>query len=656
MMPILSIIFCVVGYLSIGYLLFTWLKQDNRGVGNSFLVGSGATSLLTLILALLFKENLRLVSLALLTAGILCFSLYLLTGGGQKAKNLRSLFIDFFPIILLVFLLLPIMIGSYNVRVWGDEVPSWTAHVKEMIFYNDLLPPPEKAMAAVLKYPPLWKIINVNALAIFNRIHEGAGRIISILFILGGSLFIFEELRKTWNISTAKSTVWAAVMLALICGSEFPYTASWYSDPSFSIFLMAATYYTILGLSMTSAIEFGKVGIGSLFLTICVGMRPDGIFFLPLFVLIAVYLLILLKSETWQMKVLALLLIILPSFILFAFWQTYASLLGFASTYNLDVTVRKFIDIEGLLRLIPLATKAAVAKLDFLKCIVLLFPQYIPLFICILIMLVSRRRRTLIQSEWRVLLLLLLFPIYNTLIGFALMLAYFSEGHVVVPTRYLTHSAPIVYFVLGVLLLRLYQSKNIPIIIGRMIGVVMLFLVLLNSITLGGVYSHLSHDINDYMEHVSQVVKSNYPEFCNVQFIAQKGPYNNACDFWRYYALPELYTRLPHSIGKSEGIDLSIVHRDTSIQTNKQYMDLLRDNNIQLVVVYESDNEFNRLSGLGLQQDNVYLLGLNEKKDGFSILWSEKRPPIDAGRRHQLRNAGKGLWEDIRNGKWKNIL
>lgn len=622
-MQILSIMFCIVGYLTVGHLLLCWSNQDNRGIGNSFLMGSGAISLLTLLLALLFRENLRLISLALLTTGALCFLLYVLIGGGQKAKNLRSLSINSLPVVLLVFLLLPIMIGSYNVRVWGDEVPNWAVYVKEMISYNDLMRALDnKGYSYFHDYPRLASIVNINALSMFYRMHEGVGRIVSILFILSVSLFFLEELQKRWNISVTEGTVWTAFLMALICGSVFPWTASWYSNPAYSAFLTVAVYYIILGLSAKDFIDFGKVGIASFFLTVCVGMRPDGIHYLPFFLIVALYLLTTLKSETWERKALALLVIMLPSIALFSAWEVLWQ--GSGTQHRRVETISKLIGFGELPRLALLILKDMISKWN--SMLNQLLPQYIGLLICGAILLVSSR--SFDRKRLRVLLLLLLFPIYNALLVFSTSLAVFVDrgSPQAATNRHLLDSAPIVYFVLGVLVLRWYQAKNLPMLVSRMIGVAVLFLALLNSITLGGLYSHLSHDINDYMEHLSRVVKSSYPEFSSVQFIARERPYSGIVrPMWKYYAAPEIHSGPPYSIGKGE-----------------------------LVVVYETDNEFNRLSGLELQQDRAYLLGLNEKKDGLSVLWSEKRPPIDL--QHRTINAGKALWEDIRNGKWTNIL
>ena len=335
----------------------------------------------------------------------------------------------------------------------------------------------------------------------------------------------------------------------------------------------------------------------------------------------------------------------MPSLILFLFWQRCISLLGFQSTYNLEENLCKFVDVERLLKLIPLATKAAIAKLDLLRSL-FLFPQYIALFSCIFIM--SIFPRFLIKSERRVLKSLLVFPIYNTLIAFALMLAYFSDTHVVVPTRYLSHTIPIVYFVLGVLALRFYQSKNvsIPIITRRLMLIAVLVLAFLNSIALGGAYSHLPNDINDYTQYLAGVVKSKYPGNYNVQFIAQKDSYYTVRNYWNYYAIPEISTISPSSIGSGKEINASII-RDTSIQTHQQYIDFLRDNNVGVILVYESDSEYNKLSKLDLKYDKVYLLNFGGKEDNLNILWSEQRLSIDIYRKHVFRNAVKAFWEDV---------
>ena len=109
-MATVSLIFCVSGYVSAGYVLLRALKEGNDGIGNCFLVGSGVISILTLFWALIFPQSLRLASFFILTIAIFSFLFYALHFGLWKLKLLGRFCIALMPVALLMLLAFPIIV------------------------------------------------------------------------------------------------------------------------------------------------------------------------------------------------------------------------------------------------------------------------------------------------------------------------------------------------------------------------------------------------------------------------------------------------------------------------------------------------------------------------------------------------------------------
>ena len=241
-----------------------------------------------------------------------------------------------------------------------------------------------------------------------------------------------------------------------------------------------------------------------------------------------------------------------------------------------------------------------------------------------------------------------LFPAYK-LIELLVANLLLVTGDRVYFVRYTLQTAPIVYLSLGVLALEFVKTRRPSLLTSSMARVATLFLlggVFLVNVAAGSLLARLPSDLNDYIEHLASKIRADYPESTQVQFIAQQSPhYVN--ETWRYYALPDIHSEFPYSVGRSDALSLSYpVARDSSIQTPNQYWDALHQWAVQAILVYETDEEWNRLSGLDLSEDDVYLIALQD--DTLNIVWSEKRPLSDP---HGTKWRTRALYALIRDLK-----
>ena len=341
--------------------------------------------------------------------------------------------------------------------MWGDELNYWAVMVKGMLHYGRFSDFRMFGLMIDPNYPPLWPLMTVAGLAVSGKMNEAAGRIMTLLIVFGGSLFAYKELREKWNYSIINSLAWTSIMFVLIVLPAFPYSASWYSDISFSIFLMASTYSFVMGLISEHGFPMKRLIHFSLFQAIIIGMRPDGYIFIPLYICIGIYAILIRAKNTKQHQYLLLVSsIIVPFIFIFSIWKWYMWKANIGTThYFSDPAARGMVFMSR--EWVSWATvKLLDGKLTIKKFWWVLAPQIFCLLACMGFYSLIWRRfrlpgRLLIVSA-------VLFPIYK-LIEVLIYNFFITPEVKFYFIRYLLQTAPLVYFVLGVVLLEYLKTK-----------------------------------------------------------------------------------------------------------------------------------------------------------------------------------------------------
>jgi hypothetical protein len=450
---------------------------------------------------------------------------------------------------------------------------------------------------------------------------EGAGGLVVFLLCLAGGLFGFEKLRLRFP--PAASAAAAIVAYLAFFLPNFANNTNWPPDGVMSVLLLMTAYYLVTALTADEAARDKDFSLLELSLACLVFVRPEGYVFLPLFLIIGVLLLVVQKKMTLS-ALGSLIVSLVPALLILALWRLYVRInrlpMWFTDQRLLSTHTNLALAV-GIIRSMTLAAKTSWWAMD---------PILLGFLASVAMIIVLWRKLDHAERPWAA---LLVYPVYNALVLFLAYISTFSPYEASTAqafARYMTHSALVVYFLLAWLLLRWFESKQA--LAGRawsFIAGALVIIAIVSHLAVAGILSQISPQLNNNFRAIAEQTKSELPyRNTRVQFIAQSGPV--AIPNWAsYYLAPEITVVDPWTVGAStSNIPLINTWRDQNgIRDSSQFIDLLLHNVAQGVLVYQSDDELERLMGIGMHPDSMYLF----RFDGavFTRVWSAPRP--DAG-------------------------
>jgi hypothetical protein len=321
-MVILSLLFYLVAVASCGHLLSRLFWQARITVSERIVLGAGTLALSTLVLAMPGVSSLRLISLIVVSAPVAAvIFLYIRTLRGRSYERPSRRAIT--AMLTLSMLAIPLILILLRVPLYlGDELVNWAVRVKEVLAHDDLPRADYPSASQFGSYPLLGTLMAVNALSLLGEMHEGAGRVITFLISSMGSLFVFETVRRRYSLAT--SIVAASVVHVLVFLPSLKFYTSWYPEGPTAVLILMSAYQLITAFSQRNGPTWHSVGILAISLTMLVSIRPEGLTYMPLYLLIGVILLGLQRSAI-QSKLVRLAASFLPAVLMVVVWSTYLS-------------------------------------------------------------------------------------------------------------------------------------------------------------------------------------------------------------------------------------------------------------------------------------------------------------------------------------------
>jgi hypothetical protein len=612
---IISLLFCLVSYIAAGYAFKSFLKVSYLCFGECVLIGAGLISTITLFVSMFLPEALRVTSLCLLLVGVFAgvAKLVRCMFNGVLSGIRKEVIVSYLILFLMV---LPLLIGTLYVRLWGDELNMEGPLVRHWLECGNFIVHPQEAFSTY-SYPRLWVIMLYQSLCLKGIMHEATGRWLCTFIILSGSIFVWKEYYKYWDFGRWKSLLLASFWMSLVFGPMFAWSVSWYYSTIISILVMMSFYYVVvLRTNEDGSLNLKHVAISSIFMAMVVGIRPDGFLYVPLLMVFIIPWKDF-SRDFWR-SMQGLVLVLIPSLVIYFGWSSYVSINNFniSTSGNIDFSV-----IFGRIgqlphRLLPVTTgmfkliitewnQTGFATFCFILCIILIIRLY----------------KHLNTLEKR-LLLLLTVPAYKFVLLIFENALYFSEK--IRLGRHLMQTAPIIYFLLGFFLIKwskmrfgsvLYKwsGRVKSLAFSGMLGVIFAFHLLM-----GSLYAHLPSEMNDYMGHWTQLIQKDYPECRCVQLLysGNAPPTTRLHPTWYYYATanPKIFSTMKSRIKIIPG----------SISNRSEYLEILHRNGVDAVLVYSGDEEIRQVTGLNLNKGEAYLLKVED--DYFRIARSEIIP------------------------------
>jgi len=583
------------------------------------MIGAGLISIVTLFLSMIFPESLRRVSLAVMSLGpvLACAAFYINRKDGESGEKTRS-GTCYFTLFIMV---LPVLIGSYYVRMWGDELNMEGPLVRYWLQSGDFFMDPE-AQISFYDYPRLWVIMLFQCVSWKGLFHETAGRWLTITFVLCSSLFVWKEYCQRWGSGKWTSLIWASFWMCLVFGPMFAWSVSWYYSIVIAMLVMMSFYYIIVArnYSKKGDLDFKLVTVSSIFMAMITGIRPDGFLYIPLLVVLIFVGPVRDFRSTFRKNLLATILVVMPASMVYFGWSLYANrisshidvhLLGAASRIEqlssrfLPVTVKMFSKI------ITQWNQSGVWFACFLLCLILGIKLY-----------------KFLDSKEKRLLLLLTVPAYKFFLMIIESSLFFEEvkGRM---GRHIMQTAPVLYFLLGFLFIKWIKIRfghnieqwtnrvRLTVFSSLLVGVFLLQLLI------GSLFANLPSYMNDYMEDWAHLIKKEYPQYNRILvLISDTAPRTTrVTTTWRFYATatPDIYANL--------GIPSRLCEMMDNITNKSEYIKFLNDKEIKGVLVYGADDEISNIVGFNLARNRVYLLEVG--KDDFKNILSKEIPYSD---------------------------
>lgn len=598
-----SILFLVASYVAVGLVVCSLIKRPDLALPEYFFVGAGAVAIITLLAAMFFPERLRLISLIIMAGGlVLGLSVMILKIKGRIFKPIGGHFLWY---LLIAAIILPILIGTYHVRVWGDEINMEAPLVRQWLATGSF-ETAEDAWYGFFDYPRLWSIMLYQSLLVNGDIHEAAGRWLSIIMVFFGAVFVAQKLINRFKINRWAGWLWSCFWLALVFGPMFAWSASWYYCIAIEMLVMLTFYYALIARDTINApLNLSSVFITGLFAGMLVGIRPDGFLYLPLLVFILLYVPWAKFKQSLKNNLIGAIGFLIPSFLVFWSWRIYTNVNNlhgdkdpFELARNLASVIHKLpaIAVE-MFRL--LATEWQMSGF-WAFCLILSFLLYGLLY------------KRLDSNEKNVIWLLLV-PIYKFLILIIENAVFFDDN--VRLGRHIMQTAPLLYFIMGFLILKFFNEKfgnlfnNMRRSSKVFLIVLLLATVFILQVFLGSLFARLPREMNDYLESWAVKIHREYPTYTQVPLLlsAERPKATPVFELWRYYAgnAPILYEIIP-------------------LEDNEFYFQKLAKQEIDAVLLYAPDESMARSLGLKLLSKHDYLIGQNKKR--FRILSETVRP------------------------------
>ena len=597
-----SMVFLVVSYLAVGWILSLITKTPNMTLAEYFFVGAGTVTIATLLAAIIFPQQLRLISLILLTSGLIFGLGFLIV---KSKQTIGSLWRNALWGMLIFAIILPVFFGTYNVRVWGDEMNMEVPLVRQWLA-NDNFITADDAWYSFYDYPRLWVIMLYQSLLLNGNIHEAAGRWISILTVCFGAMFVARKLVSRFKVNKWAGWTWACFWLALVFGPMFAWSASWYYSIIIEMLVMLAFYYAWAAREKTDEpLNLKFVFIAGLFASMMVGIRPDGFLYLPMLFLILLIGPLASFKKLLKNNLAATLIALIPSVLVFWSWRIFTNIKDlhgdkdpFELAKNIGQALYKLPAVAGeMFQLLVIEWQMSGF---WAACLLVSFVLYGLLY------------KRLNLNERRIIWLLLV-PIYKFLILIVENAVFFEDN--VRLGRHIMQTAPLLYFVMGFLLYRLVKENFGIRVAGwrrssKIIIVICLLLLIFGlQISIGMVYTRLPGEMNDYIESWVTKIHNEYPLYNNVPLLIPKEHPETTPVFelWRYYASknPALYDFIP-------------------LEDNAVYFQKLIKREIDAVLLYAPDENMSKSLGLKLAMNQDYLIG--REKNRFKVLLSVERP------------------------------
>jgi len=534
----------------------------------------------------------------------LIFGIYVATKYGIIQMNtLNNNKIRILVYIILFVMILPLLYYTFNLRVWGDEVNMEVPLVRQWLETGNLFVEPSEHFSEY-SYPRLWVIMLYQSLILHGEIHEAAGRWLTILIIFLGSAFVWEKFYLKWELNKWISLLWASFWMILVIVPMFAWSASWYYSVIVSILVMISFYYLLVSYDVYSGTRDLKfIVISSILMAMVIGIRPDGFLYLPL----AILLLFIQNMKNFRndirKNILSALIIISPSAIVFFSWRFYL-------TINSIPMVLDPFKIAG--NFSQLFSRMPLVTIEMIRMLKIEWNQSGFWFIClVLCSIFSIYIFRYLKSNEKQLLFLLTVPVYKFFIMIFENSMHFTDR--VRLGRHLMQTAPILYFLLGFLVLKWINSKFGAFwkdwshkIRKSIFSFILLFLFMIH-LSIGLLYAYLPSGMNNYIEHWVELIKKDYPEYKQVQMIysAKAPPSTRIHPLWRYYATktPDIFSELPPLIKELP----------SNILFKSRYIDYLKNNGTDALLIYGADKTIGTLIGLTLDNNKTYLINIGEK-------------------------------------------
>lgn len=634
----LSISLSITGYLSVGCIFKRFFHIYGITISEIFFIGAGIVCLSTLFISMFSPSLLQIASLILLYTGLIAATgtVVWTTQKGRLFNECK----DESPFYSILFIMIiPLLVGTFHLRLWGDEFNMEGSMIRYWLESSNFFVDPN-AEFSFYDYPRLWVLMLYHSLIIKGELHEAAGRWLSIFIVFFGAIFVWKEYYKSWNIGKWISLLCASFWMVFVFGPMFAWSASWYYSPIISVLVMIS-FYHIIAARRGESLDLKLVTVSAILMAMIVSIRPDGFSYLPIAVLLLFSAPLKYLRNTLKRSAIATFILLLPSAFIYFSWRYYINInnLYIPGPHNSSPMVT-----AGRIDL--LMEKFWPVTVEMFRMIITEWNLTGVLFLCLIIcfVLVARLYKYLNSTEKRMLLLLTV-PVYKFIYMIFANCMYLNQVRM---GRHIMQTAPIVYFLLGFLIIKWVNVKfgrnqiQLSHRIKKIAISVTLVVVFILQLSLGALYAYLPSEMNNYMEYWANGIRTEYPEYKRVQLIYSRNapPSTRIHPTWRFYATatPDIFSTLSPFIKNTS--------KDRGITNKWEYLEALNDEAVNAVLVYGADDEIRSIMELDFSANKSYLLEVRKK--AFRIVRSEEIPYSDIWVVPWRKKAIEAFFNDIK--------
>jgi hypothetical protein len=616
---VMSICFALASYAAAGYLFKRLIRYSQLSVAESILTGSGLIALITYFVSMVKPDYLFLVSIGLMVLSLVG-ALLLLLQRVIKNKYQNGVNNDKSVYLILLLMIVPLLLGTLNCPFWGDELNGHAPMVRYWLEKKNFFIDPS-VHYTTYAWPKLWAIMIYHTLCLGGTLHEAAGRWLSIVMILIGALFVWQEFTRSFGFNKWISLVWASFWLPLVFIPMFAWSASWYYSMIMAVLVMFLFYHIVMARKEGS-LDLKQVAVSSVLMSMIIVVRPDGFTYLPIAVLLLFHASFSFFRSNVKQNILALLLFLVPPLVVYFSWTCYISsndLYIPGPQYANPLVTAGRVDtlMEKALPVITIMLKNGITEWYMVGL------WYFCLLICFILAIKLYKH---LETKEKQILLLLLLPLYKFVYMIFANSMYLPRVRM---GRHIMQTAPLLYLVLGFLLIKWVNLrygdaiKRIPQKLKLVSMVIILSAIFTLQSGIGALYAHLPAEMNNYMEHWTDTIKSKFPQHRSVQLVFSRyaPPTTRLHIVWRYYSCgtPDFFSSLTPFI-----ID---IRENNKISNKSEYLEVLEQEGVDAILVYGADDEIRNILELELDEDKTYLI---EPGNGdFEVVCSEKIPFSD---------------------------